>query len=264
MTLPANSLASSASQSFPLAVTQALAVQPVPQAMEQVAAAQPDHLPVALNHVPVESSLAQMDASVFQTAQDLPAQEAQEAQGPVVFHASPRKAEGKAQEATDRSLSHGPASQTMDPAGGAQSATTRPQSNGCCDDPATTYILWNDDGSCAAAINACATGVLRSCNALARLPGAVADCLPSSQALHSGCDRLVSAGAWCCEGFGDCLVDGLRLCKDVITCRCTVCGHLCNACCDGLEGISCNCCPDGDICCCCCTDCDCSGCDCDC
>ncbi len=265
MTLPLNPQPESALPGLPgspLAVTQPVAVQPVPQAMAQAGADLPGHFPVALNHVPVESSLAQRDASAFQTAQEAPAQDAQEAQGPVVFHASPRKADVKAQEATDQSSSQGPASQSMDPAGGARSATTRPPSNGCCDDPATTYILWNDDGSCAAALNACATGVLRSCNALARLPGAVADCLPSSQSLHSGCDRMVSGAAGCCKGFGDCIVDTLGLVKDIICCPFTTCGKLCEECCKGLQNPSC--CADDAVCCCCCSDCDCSGCDCDC
>lgn len=273
MTLPANLTAAAASPSLPLAVMQAVAVQPVPQAMEQAGAAQPGHFQAALDHVPVQSPLAQLEAAVVPAGPGVQEQEPQEAQGPVVFHTSPRKAEGKAQESSPLAQPakvEPPASQAMTPqARGTASTTTRSSSSGCCDtmtgccdDSGTTYIVVQDDGSCAAAINCCATGVLRTCQALARLPGAVVDCLPSSQAIHTGCDRLVSGAAWCCEGFGDCLVAGLGLCKDIICCPCTTCGHLCDACCKGLEDPSC--CSSDVVCCCCCSDCDCSGCDCDC
>ncbi len=273
MTLPAHipaSQASSASQPLPLAITQPVAIQPAPQAMEQAEAAQPGNFQAALNHAPVESSLAHLEATVVTAgpgAQEPQMQEAHEAQEPVVFHTSPRKAEGKAQESTTQAQPakpQAPASQSMTIQDGkATSTTTRPSSSGCCDDPATTYIIWHDDGSCAAAINGCATGVLRTCQALARLPGAARDCLPSSQSLHNGCDRLVSSAGQCCEGFGNCLVGALDLCKDIICCPCTTCGQLCEACCKGLENPNC-CAIDDACCCCCCTDCDCSGCDCDC
>ena len=265
MTLPAHTPASSASPTLPLAVTQPVAVQPVPQAMEDVSSAQPSAFQSALDHAPVESTLAQLQASVIPAGAGAQEQEAHEAQGPVVFHTSPQKLESKARESTPQALStqgKAPASQSMTQAGGATSSTTRSSSSGCCDDPATTYILWDDGGSCAVLINACATGVLRTCNALARLPGAARDCLPSSQSLHNGCNRLVSAAGQCCEGFGHCLTGGLEMCGDIICCPCTTCGKLCEACCDGLQDPSC--CATDDICCCCCTDCDCSGCDCNC
>ena len=255
MTLPLNFPATSAAQSNTLAVTQPVAVQPAPQAMEQAGSNQPGSFQSALDHLPVELPLAGLEASVVHARRD---SQGQEPQDPVVFHTSPRKTEGNAQE----SKADAPASQAMERPGAAGSTATRTPSRGCCDDPATTYILWNDDGSCAAAINCCATGVLRSCNALARLPGAVADCLPSSQSLHSGCDRMVSGAAWCCKGFGDCIVDTLGLVKDIICCPCTTCGKLCEECCKGPQNPGC--CSDDAICCCCCSDCDCSGCDCDC
>lgn len=266
MTLPAHPLASSASQPLPLAVTRPQAIQPVPQVMDQAEAAQPGNFQAALNHAPVRSSLAQLEVSLVQAHPDAPGQEAHEARGPVIFHTSPRKMEGKAQESTPQTQSakaEPPASQAMtSQAGAATSTTTRSSSSGCCDDPTlTAIVLWNDDGTCAAAVNCCATNVLRSCQALARLPGAVRECLPSSQALHNGCDSLVTAGAGCCEGFGRCLVGGLSLCKDIICCPCTTCGQLCDACCKGLENPGC--CSDDVVCCCCCSDCDCSGCDCD-
>lgn len=258
--------ASGVARFLPDAVTQPVAVQPLPQTMEEAVAVRPGDFQSALNHVPVESSLTQLKASVVQAHTDVPEHEAP---GPVIFHTSPQKAEGKSQPSTtlaQTDKAQPPAGQAMTPqAGGATSTTTRSSPSGCCDDPATTYIIWNDDGSCAAAINGCATGVLRSCQALARLPGAVRDCLPSSQSLHNGCDRLVSAAGQCCESFGNCLAGSLGLCKDIICCPCTTCGQLCDACCKGLEGVDCCCCCPSDAdCCCCCTDCDCSGCDCNC
>lgn len=258
---------------LPNTLTQPVAVQPAPQAMEEAVAVQPGDFQSALNHVPVTSSLTQLKASVVPAHTDVPEQEAPETRGPVVFHTSPQKAEGKSQTSTTQVQStkvQPPPDQAMTPrAGGATSATTRSSSSGCCDamtgccdDPGPTIIVVNDGGSCAAAINCCATGVLRSCQALARLPGAVRDCLPSSQSLHGGCDSLVTAAGQCCEGFGDCIVATLGLVKDIICCPCTTCGHLCDACCKGLEDP--NCCSGDVVCCCCCSDCDCSGCDCNC
>lgn len=267
-----NHPASGVARFLPNAVTQAGAVQPVPQVMSQAVAVQPGDFLAALDHVPVESSLALMEASVVPAHTDVAEQEAP---GPVIFHTSPVKGEGKSQPSTTQAQSakvQPPASQAMTPQSGrATSTTTRSSSSGCCDattgccdDPGPTIIIVNDDGSCAAAINCCVTGVLRSCQALARMPGALRDCMPSSQALHSGCDSLVTAAGQCCEGFGNCLLGGLDLCKDIITCPCTLCGQMCDACCKGLEGVDCcSCCPSAELCCCC-ADCDCSGCDCNC
>ncbi|HSW17858.1 MAG TPA: hypothetical protein VLJ86_11565 [Ramlibacter sp.] len=64
---------------------------------------------------------------------------------------------------------------------------------------------------------------------------------------QSCCSSLLSAASSGCEGFGGCLLDGLKCFKDILCCPCTTASYIANNCsCDG-----CNCC-------------DCGGCECNC
>lgn len=244
------------------AVLEPMAVQPVPEAMQQAQPAAPGAFQAALMHEPVQAR--RLDLETSQVA--VPAQQdtAEPADGHVTLH-PPRKDNSKmrasAFAAGEATTQAGPGAAGNRATATSSSSSTSSSSWGCCDDSSTHVIVVHDDGGCAAAINACATGVLRSCQALARLPGVVSDCLPSSQALHNGCDTLTRAGAQSCEAFGRCVIGGLDLCKDIITCPCTVCGEICKACCDGSSQASSagSGCGDCGGC-----DCNCGDCDCDC
>lgn len=238
------------------AILQAMAVQPVPQAMQQAQPAPPGAFQAALTHEPVQARGLDLETSQVAVPEQ---QDTAEPVDPVIIHA-PRK-----DDSTLRAPDS-PAGETTSQAGQrpvhalptatTSSSSTSTSSWGCGDDSSPGVIIVNNDGGCGDAINACATAVLRSCQALARLPGAVRDCLPSSQALHNGCDTLTRAGAQSCEAFGRCVIGGLDLCQEIITCPCTVCGQICKACCDGSSPSS----SGGDSCC----DSNCGDWDCDC
>lgn len=261
-----------AGQATVYVVVQPVIVQPPPQAMQDATMAQPGAFQAALMHGPVQTALLQQGAGVVKAPQG----EEMNEPGAVQIH-SPRKADNQQPSSIPAAKpggaqgSSGTASTVPGPE--VQSlalAQTRPQGttpNGCCDDVTFCCIVWDDGGSCARLIDSCCGVTLRGCAALTRgIGSAISDCLPSSQAIHAGCDSLASAATQCCKGFGSCLEGGLGLCKDIITCPCTACGQICNACCEGLGQLDCSCCKDCECCCCCCdgNGCDCSGCDCNC
>lgn len=258
-------------QQTALIVGQPIIPQPVPQAMQEAGAAQPGAFQAAMAHLPVQTSLTQQDTSKVKPPEG---EDMSEAAGPVVFHSqrgaqtpppvpASKNAEPQgtpvATNTSEASGTFGPVTQPT-----AMPLNTPMSDSGCCDSTAC-WIIWNDDGSCARMIDACCGVALNGCAALVRGVGsAVRDCLPSSQALHTGCNSLTTGATQCCEGFGKCIVDGLGLCKDIITCPCTVCGEICKGCCDGLNQVSCDCCSGCDCNCCdccaeCCTSC-CEGC----
>lgn len=241
------------------AVPQAMPVQPVPQAMQQAQPAPPGAFQAALMHEPVQARRLELETSQVGVPVQ---QDTAEPADPVIIHA-PRKDDSKlrapASPAGETTSQAGQRPVHAPPTATTSSSRTSTSSWGCGGDSSLDVIIVNNDGGCGDAINACATAVLRSCQALARLPGAARDCLPSSQALHNGCNTLTSAGAQSCEAFGRCVIGGLDLCKDIITCPCTVCGEICKACCDGSSQSNADGCSGCD---CNCSGCDCNGCDC--